>query len=301
MVWLTVSRRSLVAALFACCGVFPVLAQVWQPMGPSGGDVRTLAADPDDARRLFLGTADGHIFGSTDAGDHWAILGRAGSRLDSVVTAIVVDPRDAKSVLAATWTQDPAAGGAIYHSSDGGKTWSDSGLAGHAIRALAAAPSNPDILVAAAVDGAYRSADAGRTWQRISPQGNQELRNLDSVAIDPKHPDVIYVGTYHLPWKTSDAGKKWTPIHEGMIDDSDVMSIIVDRTNPRRVYASAAPPAGERFRAFRIRRAAHRRFCRIRWRPPLFTPRPPKAFGRLLARARIGRGSLRKIGSSARY
>lgn len=239
MVWLTVSRRFLAVALFACCGVFPVLAQVWQPMGPSGGDVRTLAADPDDARRLFLGTADGHIFGSTDAGDHWAILGRAGSRLDSVVTAIVVDPRDAKSLLAATWTQDPATGGAIYHSADGGQTWSDSGLAGHAIRALAAAPSNPDILVAAAVDGAFRSADAGRTWQRISPQGNQELRNLDSVAIDPKHPDVIYVGTYHLPWKTSDAGKKWTPIHEGMIDDSDVMSIIVDRTNPRRVYASA--------------------------------------------------------------
>ena len=125
MVWLTVSRRSLVAALFACCGVFPVLAQVWQPMGPSGGDVRTLAADPDDARRLFLGTADGHIFGSTDAGDHWAILGRAGSRLDSVVTAIVVDPRDAKSLLAATWTQDPATGGAIYHSADGGQTWTN--------------------------------------------------------------------------------------------------------------------------------------------------------------------------------
>src|ERR1700689_1262102 len=112
MVWLTISRRFLAVVLFACCGVFPVLAQVWQPMGPSGGDVRTLAADPDDARRLFLGTADGHIFASTDAGDHRAILGRAGSRLDSVVTAIVVDPRDAKSLLAATWTQDPAAGGA---------------------------------------------------------------------------------------------------------------------------------------------------------------------------------------------
>ena len=34
-------------------------------------------------------------------------------------------------------------------------------------------------------------------------------------------------------------GKKWSPIHQGMIDDSDVMSIIVDCTNSRRVYASA--------------------------------------------------------------
>ncbi len=42
-----------------------------------------------------------------------------------------------------------------------------------------------------------------------------------------------------MPWKTSDSGRNWAPIHEGMIDDSDVMSIAVDRTNPNRVYASA--------------------------------------------------------------
>ncbi len=40
-------------------------------------------------------------------------------------------------------------------------------------------------------------------------------------------------------WKTTDGGRRWTPIHEGMIDDSDVMSILVDRTNPHRIYASA--------------------------------------------------------------
>ena len=239
MVSLTHSRRSGLLVVILGLLAFPVLGQTWQPMGPSGGDVRTLAADPNDPKHLFLGTADGHIFGSTDAGDHWVILGRAGVRQDSVVTAILVDPRDGDSLLCAAWTQDPAAGGGIYHSTDGGKTWRDSGLSGHAVRALAAARSDPDILVAGAVDGAYRSGDAGKTWQRISPKGDEELRNLDSVAIDPKHPDVIYVGTYHLPWKTSDAGKKWSPIHQGMIDDSDVMSIIVDRTNPRRVYASA--------------------------------------------------------------
>jgi photosystem II stability/assembly factor-like uncharacterized protein len=59
------------------------------------------------------------------------------------------------------------------------------------------------------------------------------------VAVDPHHPDVIYAGTSHLPWKTVDGGRHWVSIHEGMIDDSDVMSIVVDRGHPARVFASA--------------------------------------------------------------
>jgi photosystem II stability/assembly factor-like uncharacterized protein len=89
------------------------------------------------------------------------------------------------------------------------------------------------------VDGVFRSADAGKTWQRISPEGHEELRNFDSIAIDPGDARIIYAGTYHLPWKTTDSGEHWAPVHEGMIDDSDVMSILVDRTRPRRIFASA--------------------------------------------------------------
>ncbi|MBI1739057.1 MAG: hypothetical protein HYR58_07400 [Acidobacteria bacterium] len=130
-------------------------------------------------------------------------------------------------------------GGGVFSSDDAGITWKKSGLDEHAVRALALAPSNPDILIAGALDGIYRSRDAARTWQRISPENHEEIRNLDSIAIDPRNPEIIYAGTYHLPWKTADGGRTWKPIHDGMIDDSDVMSIVVDRTNPRRVYASA--------------------------------------------------------------
>jgi photosystem II stability/assembly factor-like uncharacterized protein len=215
------------------------IAQTWQPMGPPGGDVRTLASDPSDKARVFLGTADGHIFGSTDSGGHWTLLGRAGTRLDSVVTAIAVDPRAPQRLWAATWTQDPKAGGDAYRSDDGGHTWQSVGLKGHAVRALVIAPSDSNVLVAGAVDGVFRSADSGNSWQRISPEGHEELRNFDSIAIDPGDARVIYAGTYHLPWKTTDSGEHWSPIHEGMIDDSDVMSILVDRNHPRRVFASA--------------------------------------------------------------
>jgi photosystem II stability/assembly factor-like uncharacterized protein len=213
--------------------------QTWTPLGPPGGDARTLVADPARPSRLFLGTADGHIFGSADSGAHWALLGRASSRLDAVITAIVVDPRDGNVLFASSWTRDSAAGGGVFRSADGGRTWSGAGLAGQAVRALATAPSDPNVLVAGTLDGVYRSLDAGKSWERISPEHHEELRNLDSLAIDPRDPQTIYAGTFHLPWKTSDGGRTWRPVHEGMIDDSDVMSLLIDSENSRSIYASA--------------------------------------------------------------
>jgi photosystem II stability/assembly factor-like uncharacterized protein len=210
----------------------------WRSMGPPGGDVYAMAADPADPSRIYLGTADGHIFGSRDGGESWQLLGRAGTP-DAVITALIVDSRRPRVLLAAAWARNGNGGGGVFRSEDDGITWSLTGLGGEAVRALAQSPSHPDVLVAGTLTGVFRSADLGRTWRRISPEGHEEIRNLDSLAIDPKNPDILYAGTFHLPWKTTDGGKSWREIHDGMIDDSDVMSIIVDRTNPRRIYASA--------------------------------------------------------------
>src|SRR5579863_3495419 len=207
-------------------------AQVWKPLGPPGGDVRALAADPARHARMFLGTADGHVFGSEDSGAHWPLLGRAISQLDAVITAIVVDPRNGNVLFASSWTRDASVGGGVFRSVDGGRTWSPAGLAGQAVRTLALAPSAPNVLVAGTLDGVYRSLDASQSWERISPEHHEELRNLDSLAVDPRDPQTIYAGTYHLPWKTDDGGRTWHPIHEGMIDDSDVMSMLIDAGNP---------------------------------------------------------------------
>lgn len=212
--------------------------QTWKPLGPPGGDVRTLAIDPSRPARVFLGTADGHIFGSEDSGGHWALLGRASSRLDAVITAIVVDPGDGNVLFASSWTRN-SAGGGVFRSVDGGRTWSEAGLAEQAVRTLAMAPSDSSVLVAGTLDGVYRSRDAAKSWKRISPEHDEELRNLDSLAIDPRDPQIIYAGTFHLPWKTTDGGRTWRAVHDGMIDDSDVMSMLIDKGDSRRVYASA--------------------------------------------------------------
>jgi len=230
---------SLLAALFALLATGPAGAQVWHSMGPPGGDVRSLASDPNHPNVLYLGTADGQVYTSTDDGARWTLAGRVGPRLDNVVAAILVDPRNDRRLYAGVWSLNPAGGGGVYTSEDAGRTWQPLGLVGRAVRALAQSRSDPDLLVAGALAGVFRSADGGRNWRRISPAGSDEIRNLDSVAIDPRRPETIYAGTYHLPWKTVDGGKRWFPIHAGMIDDSDVFSIAIDPTRPSLVYLSS--------------------------------------------------------------
>jgi len=213
-------------------------AQQWHQVGPEGGNVISLEADPHDASKVYLGTSDGHVFVSNDEGQHWNLLSRIGLGQDDVITHILVDPRDSKRLYASTWTLY-SGGGGVYRSDDSGRSWKLIGLGKETVRALAQAPNNKKLFVAGSLTGVYRSFDDGNTWERITPANHDDLRNFDSLAFDPKDDNIIYAGTYHLPWKTADGGKNWSPVVKGMIDDSDVMSIIVDPANPSNVHATA--------------------------------------------------------------
>ena len=232
--------KKTILALAISASVFALAskAQNWRQVGPPGGTVISLAADPSDITKLYLGTADGHVFVSGDEGGHWQLLSRIGTGQDDVVTHIIVDRRDRKRLYASTWSLYTGGGG-VYRSDDGGHSWNIIGLAHETVRALAQSPNDPNLWLAGSLTGVYRSADNGASWARITPAGHEDLRNFDSVAFDPHDDNTIYAGTYHLPWKTSDGGKNWFPIVKGMIDDSDVMSIIVDPQNTTNVHATA--------------------------------------------------------------
>jgi photosystem II stability/assembly factor-like uncharacterized protein len=211
----------------------------WLPFGPDGGDARSLAADPHDHLHLYLGTANGWIYDSHDGGKSWGRLARVGKRDDLALDNIVIDGADAKHIVVGAWVLGRPDGG-LFVSHDGGLSWaSNKQLAGESIRALAAAPSDSKIMVAGTLKGVYRSVDGGSRWELISPEGSQEIHEVESIAIDPADPNIIYAGTWHLPWKTVDAGEHWNNIKEGVIEDSDVFSIIVDPKEPSVVYASA--------------------------------------------------------------
>ena len=230
--------------------------QPWQPVGPDGGTVRSLAIDPKDPDRIFLGTSAGNLYLSTDKGASWSRFARPGNSAEMVLDHIVIDPIDPRNIFVAAWNaQLPSSDGELYRSKDGGKSWEIvPDLHGKSLRALSIAASDPKILVVGALDGIYRSRNGGHDWERISPENHAEIKNVESVAIDPVNPDVIYAGTWHLPWKTEDGGKTWHNIKKGVIDDSDVFSIVIDPSQPANLFISAcsgiyrSESAGEMFR-----------------------------------------------------
>jgi photosystem II stability/assembly factor-like uncharacterized protein len=216
----------------------------WEPIGPPGGDVREITADPRDPRVVYLGTSDGGLYRSEDGGQRWKRLtpglGRRGVSLDDVV----VTPTG--EILAGYWGVGVADGG-VALSTDGGRSFTPfAGIAGHSVRGLAVAKSDPRTYVAVALDGAFRSDDAGATWRRITPtvddaapRDRPGLRNFGSVAVDPTTADTVYAGTWRLSWKSADGGRSWRLMPSGMIPDSDVMTLTIDRRAPTRVYATA--------------------------------------------------------------
>ena len=152
---------------------------------------------------------------------------------------ILVDESDPKTLLVGTWVVDHPDGG-LFISHDAGKSWTSvEGMKGQSIRALSQAPSDAKIFIAGTLKGVFRSEDSGVHWNQITPAGSMDLHEVESIAIDPKDPRTIYAGTWHLPWKTTDGGANWHNIKQGLIDDSDVFSIIIDPTVTSVVYTSA--------------------------------------------------------------
>jgi photosystem II stability/assembly factor-like uncharacterized protein len=208
--------------------------------------VKSLAINSQQSQQMYLGTSDGQIYRSNDGGRRWTRLlsfNHPGYSVDK----ILIDETNPQTLYVPVWFVANDTDGGIYKSTDGGDTWQElTGMQKHSVRALAIAPNNPRYLIAAAIDGAYRSLDAGATWQRFSPVNHPDIIRLHSVAIDPQDSQIVYLGTEHLPWKTTNGGKDWVCVKghpsdkkQQFIDDSDIFSITVNRSDSQEVFASA--------------------------------------------------------------
>jgi photosystem II stability/assembly factor-like uncharacterized protein len=209
-------------------------AMDWRGTGPSGGDVRALVFDPQDAQRLYFGTLDGQIYTSTNGGSSWQLLYNF-NRPKLFLDNIIVDPRDSKVIyVAAHRHKDP---GGFFKTTDGGVTWREAQeLKAEAIHSLEQSSTNPNILIVGTNNRVLKSTDSGETWAPVSPFGTTAI---ESLAIDPRDSNTIYAGTWYLPYKSTDGGQNWKSVKSGMIDDSDIFAIDIDPRNPNHIIASA--------------------------------------------------------------
>ncbi len=157
----------------------------WFATGPTHISGRCLAIDfdPADAATVYVGSASGGLWKSTDAGLTWAAL------TDDLPTlgigAVCVLAGDPDVVLIGTGEGTGAAsanlalgpfGAGIFRSTDAGATWSPTSIAygGASMHGFGAMEDNPitGVVLAAATDGVYRSTDAGATWTKVQTGGN---------------------------------------------------------------------------------------------------------------------------------
>lgn len=211
--------------------IAPSASAEWVRGALFGADVRALIVDPSNPDRYVLGTSHGEIYVSSDAARTWSNPRGTVQFPGYVIDNLEIDAKG--RLWAAGWGLWE--GGLLAVSTDGGMSWQrrDEGIEDLSIRAFAVAPQDPRFLIVGGLTGVYRSRDDGRTWQKIS-----DRINVESLAIDPRSANVIYVGTWRQAWRTDDGGKSWKHIAQGMVLDTDVFGINIDRENPDDVWLS---------------------------------------------------------------
>jgi photosystem II stability/assembly factor-like uncharacterized protein len=130
-----------------------------------------------------------------------------------------------------------------------GLHWRDVGpMRGGRSFGVAGSASQPDTFYFGSVGGGvWKTVNAGRTWFPISDEGIP-IGSIGAIAVAPSNSSVIYVGTgepdirsqhsYGIgAYKSVDEGKTWT--HIGLEKTSQIGRIVVDPTNPNRVYVAA--------------------------------------------------------------
>lgn len=216
---------------------------VWSVVGPSGGDVRSVAIDPRDKDRLYVSTLDGQIHTSADGGKTWRLLVNL-NKPQLVLDQLFVDSRDSK-IIYTSGHRGKQAGG-FFKTKDGGATWKESKeLKGEAIHAMTQSADDPNVLFVGTPGGVWESRDSGDDWKKIASETMPV--NVNSMAVDPRKNSTIYAGTNWRPYKSTDSGKSWKLIKDGMIDDSDVFAVTVDPRNADHIIASACSGIYESF------------------------------------------------------
>ena len=209
----------------------------WDPLGPFGGSAAIVQVDRHHPGGLLAATSNAQVFRSEDSGDSWKPLPFP-AQMRATLHALEVDHQNPGVYLVGLSSETPKYSG-IMRSSDSGLTWKripEPGL--RAIWSVAIWTQDSRVIAAGGENGLWLTRDGGETWERLTPWDDPKMNPIVSLAFDPWDSKILYAGTPHLAWKTADGGATWQLIHERMLDDSDVFSILIDDRRRQRIFAA---------------------------------------------------------------
>ncbi|MBL0199096.1 MAG: glycoside hydrolase [Chitinophagaceae bacterium] len=243
-------------------------AMQWRCIGPHRGG-RTVGAVgvPSQPHVFYIGVNNGGVWKTTDFGRTWKPI--FDDQPTGSIGDIVVSPSNPNTIYVGSGEglqrPDLSVGDGIYKSTDGGKTWINTGLKeAQQIGGLAIDPKNENRVFAAALGhpygpneerGVYRTTDGGKTWERVLYK--DENTGAIQVTIDPNNSNIIYADMWagrQGPWengawngkesglfKSTDGGTTWKKLTTGLPTTEQGLGRIgfcIAPSNSNRLYAT---------------------------------------------------------------
>jgi photosystem II stability/assembly factor-like uncharacterized protein len=219
---------------------FGALEARWLGPGTMSGRITAIQGVNNDPKNLYIGTAGGGIWKSTNGG---AKFNPVFDKYCQSIGDLAIDQNNPKVIYAGTGESNMrnsvSFGDGIYKSTDAGENWVKIGLdSTEHIAKIAIHPKNGNVLYVAAPGplfkdsphrGLYKTEDGGKTWAKslfISDKAGAA-----DVSIDPSNPDIVYATTWEFRrfpfafnsggpgggiWKSTDGGKNWKRIQNGL-------------------------------------------------------------------------------------
>jgi photosystem II stability/assembly factor-like uncharacterized protein len=229
----------------------------------TGGRVHDVEAVPSDPSTLWVASASGGLWKSTNRGQTWTNV--FDTMAVSTAGDVALAPSDPDIVYFGTGEQNnrqsSSYGNGVYRSDDGGATWRHLGLEEtRHVGKVEVHPEDPDVAYVAALGnlwapseerGVFRTTDGGATWEKVLYV--DEHTGAVDLVMDPSDPEVLYAATYQRlrrSWgfngggpgsgihKTTDGGDTWTELTDGIPDgDKGRIGLAIAASDPRILNA----------------------------------------------------------------
>ena len=211
-----------------------------QVFGGDGGWTQIDQAAPNRRFVEFQGT--GNLYRTIDSGGSFSYVGNGidGNDRNCFLPPFLIDPTDSSRMFYGTHR--------LYRSTNGGSNWSaispDLSTGTGAIRSLALAPSNPDVIWAATNDGNVQvSIDGGTSFvPRLSGRPGWP-RVTRELFVHPTDQETVLLGTAAFGTdqvqRTTDGGLTWEALDAGLPDVpvNTVALVLASGGMPERIFA----------------------------------------------------------------
>jgi photosystem II stability/assembly factor-like uncharacterized protein len=243
-------------------------------IGPAimSGRISDVAIHPKKRHTWYVAVGSGGVWKTENAGTTWMPI--FDGQPSYSIGCVTIDPSNPETVWVGTGEnvsgRHVGFGDGIYKSLNGGKTWTNMGLAkSEHIGRVLVDPRDSDVVYVAAEGplwssggerGLYKTTDGGKTWALVLKIS--EDTGVTSAEFDPANPDIIYAAAYQRRrsvaafmgggpesaiYKSDDAGKAWRKLTVGLPSgDIGKVGLAVSPFDPAVVYATVEAGPEER-------------------------------------------------------